>query len=152
MSWVYWEPKSRTRIFSAWMSAIEAAQCSGSPARWEAKSTLRLALQSDGFVVQRAAAAEVGGAGLGEHVGVAVLAQVPALGEKRDVAALARIVTNLNGQCSERRLHVADSAVRDAGSGARVHGDRGRCARLALRALRAMRMVRPQRHTTPAEM
>src|SRR5882672_153033 len=54
------------------------------------------------FVVERAAAADVRGACSSEQVGIAVLAQVAALGEQRDVAPLPRIVADLNRERSDR--------------------------------------------------
>src|SRR5882672_353451 len=124
MSCVYCDPKSRIRIFSAWMSATrdlqEAAQCSGKPhsaasrtkARWNESElghhtqsgvpTERLARHCvwcpgsgsdpDRLVVERAAAADVGGPRSREEVGVAVLAEVAALRQQRDIAALPRVV------------------------------------------------------------
>src|SRR5260221_9783689 len=92
----------------------------------------------DGLVVEGAAAAEVGGAGAAEYVGVAVFAEVAAFGHQRDVAALASIVANLNWQISDGGFEAGRATVRDSSGRVGMHGDQRRAGGLALAPLRVL--------------
>src|SRR3954470_320041 len=146
MSCVYCDPKSRMRIFSAWMSGNLASVRRRSVVARRALHNERGGRlsrgQADRFVVERAAAAPGGGAGLGEHVGVALLAQVAALGEERHVAALLRIVAHLNGQTSQGALALRKATVGDAARRVGVHGDDYGSCGLPLGPLRVLRLLR----------
>src|SRR5438067_2032068 len=156
MSWVYWEPKSRMRIFSAWMSAtrpsVRRRSLVARRPGGKRSSRLRSALQPDRFVVERPSAAEVGGAGPGEEIRVAILAEMAALGEERDVVALPGIVADSNGQGSERRLESGETTVGDRGRRLRMDGHDRRPVGLALRPLRALRFLRGERHQVEREL
>src|SRR5882672_7757947 len=95
MSCVYCDPKSRMRMRSAWMSAMWAAQCSGKIASLQTDASDVIGLRYPcRFVVESAAPADVGGARFRKQVGVAVFAEMAALGHDGDVAALAGVVAN----------------------------------------------------------
>src|SRR5216684_2719576 len=75
------------------------------------------------FVVERAAAADVGGAGPGQEIRAAAVFQVAALGEQSDVAALARVVADLNFQGADGGLEARQAAVGDPAGRVGMDGD-----------------------------
>src|SRR5438034_872771 len=95
-------PYSRCALRSIWPPSRRRSVV-GSPAPQQAERTaferaLSDAGDPDRLVVERAAAADVGGPGPSKQVRVAVLAEMATLRQQGDVAALLRVVADLNGE------------------------------------------------------